>query len=246
MKNSISDKVLNKIDREKIKPTAKWEFIARDSLIWLFAFLSVLIGSLAVSVVIFLITGSVQLEVQASGLKRLLCLIPYFWLLILAIFLVLAYLNFQYTKKGYKLNPYLVIVISILLSIILGSVAYAAGLGEKIEEVFYRRIPVYQKIMHQSMRPLSDPQKGFLVGTVACTNDQGFLLYDFQRQKWQILLPEQSYKLLPKLPIGMRLLIKGQQLEEFIFQAEMLKPLLQPKHDLDMMIERNNILPRIN
>ena len=151
MKNKkISQEVLNKIKDKNIKPKPKWKFLVREYLMWIFFGLAVFVGSLAVSIIIFILT-----HIGWSGhMFKLgfLLNIPYFWILILLIFLFLAYYNFKHTKNGYQYNPYMVVVLSVLISIVLGSVMYGLGQGEKMERMFYKGIPIYRQMIHKQFK----------------------------------------------------------------------------------------------
>ncbi len=159
MKNkNISQEALKTIKDKKIKPKPKWEFLAKDYLIWFFSVLTVLVGGLAVSIIILIISH--------PGLRGRLFLlnIPYVWFLVLLVFLILAYYNFKKTKKGYQYNPYLIVVISVLISIIFGFVIFQLGQAEKAERVFYQKVPIYRQMMHRQFEtmPMHKPMRPFL------------------------------------------------------------------------------------
>jgi len=157
MNKDISQKVLKTIKDKKIKPKSKLGFSIKEYLFWLVFVLSVFIGSFAVSITIFMINR------DCLGRKLVLLNIPYFWILILLIFLFLAYFNFKHTKKGYQYNSYLIIVISILISIVFGSVIYMFGQAEKTERMFYQKVPIYRKMMHYESKimPIDEQTKPF-------------------------------------------------------------------------------------
>lgn len=210
--SDISQKILEKIKEKKIEPKSKWGFLLKDYLIWLFFGLSVLVGSLAVSVIIFLV---VHLN---SPMKPARMFLPYFWIIILTLFLFLAYYNFKYTKKGYKYNPYLIIVISILISIVLGAMLYRLSFGRKMEGVFYRRFPVYQKIMNRQGRMMVAP--GQLGGVL----NKDFTLKSFTGEEWKIISKEMNQELFDE-----RVMIFGRPVSEKEFEAERIIPFFERK-----------------
>ena len=116
--NDITKKIIDKIKQGQIKPRPKWEFLLKNYVIWALFAISIFIGSLATSVVIFMILndGWGDFSNLSTG-KAIILNIPYFWLAILALFLIVAYLNIKHTKKGYKYNPYLIMLLSVFVSI---------------------------------------------------------------------------------------------------------------------------------
>jgi len=224
MSNNVSQKALKTIRTKKIKPKPKWEFLLKDYVVWAIFGLSVLIGSLSVSIIIFMVSNSGWDGIaKFSSLKPMLLNIPYFWILILIVFLFLAYYNFKHTKGGYKHNPYLIIIISILISAVLGSVVYGMGGGKKMEEVFYQKLPLYQKIMNHGARILMSPQEGRLAGIIITEYNLNFSLKDFNGKIWIIVLRGESAENQDLIKVGTRVKIIGEQVSKNKFEADYIK-----------------------
>src|SRR3990167_8003529 len=100
MKNLI-DQTLEKIKSEDIKPTARWRFLLKNYLVWFTAALTLVLGSLAVPVVIHMLTTNdweIYAYTNVSPAQLVLLSLPYFWLLFLALFVGAAYYNIRRTK----------------------------------------------------------------------------------------------------------------------------------------------------
>jgi len=147
-----------------------------------------------------------------NALQRMFIIIPYTWLICLTIFIVVAYHYLKNTKNGYKINPYLIILISIIASIVLGSTAYVFGTGKTVDDVAYRHIPMYDKIADQKMKFWHDPESGRLMGVVVDKSDEDYLLIDLQKQKWLVHYAEE-------LPLQMKVRLLGEILEQGEFNA---------------------------
>ena len=224
MTQQLSQKVLDKIKDEKIQPKAKWVFLFKDCAIWFVFALALVVGSLSVSVIIFLLLhDNLNIPDTQNGLKILFLSLPYFWLVILAVFLVIAYYNFQYTKHGYRYNPYLIIIISILLSLIIGSFVYALGGGQKIEEVSYQRMSFYQVMSEGKRKMLLENQDKVLIGMVVNIEPQGLIhLHCCGRQQWQVVYDPIQLEL-PIITPGERIIIMGHKQTEGVFEAEQVR-----------------------
>lgn len=225
MNNNVSQKAFKAIKIKKIKPRPRWEFLLKDYVVWVIFGLAVLIGSLSVSIIIFMIRSSGWDSIaRFNSFKPMLANIPYFWILILAIFLFLAYYNFKHTKGGYKYNPYLIIIISVLISAVLGSVVYGMGGGKKMEEIFYHKLPIYQKIMNQGARIWISPQEGRLAGVVMGKYDINFALKDFSGKVWIVVLRDEGVENQDSIKMGNRVKILGEQISENKFEADFIRP----------------------
>jgi len=233
MKN-IGNKILKIIKEKHIKPKPKWEFLLKNYLIWTIFSLAIIVGSLSTAVVIFIIRNYNWVENHEFGLlKNLIINIPYFWMIILVLFLFIAYYNFKHTKTGYRYNPYLIIIVSILISLILGSTIYATGFGETLERIFYQRLPFYQNIMHQGGRMFLDPNQGRLAGIISEIKNNKLIVESFDGDQWTVLIDDADYFDINMLQPETRVMIMGKMIENNTFEAEMIRPWFGPKHMRD-------------
>ena len=224
--NDTGQKILEKIKEAHIKPKPKWEFLLKNYVIWAFFALTITIGSLATGVIIFMVSHTDWRHhlAFAGPIKQLLINLPYFWFIILVIFIALAIYNLKHTKKGYKYNPLIKVATSIIISIVIGSVVYSTGGGEKLEDIFYRHMPFYQRIMGYKGRLLLAPERGIIPGVVAKVNKNNIKIRDFRGQIWEIATSTDSFV------VGQRVIIVGQQTLDNEFEGRMIKPWFGPSN----------------
>ena len=226
-RNDMNGKeILEKIKKDHIRPKPRWEFLLKNYVIWAAFAVTILVGSLATGVMIFMVSHTDwQYHLAfASPAKQILINLPYFWLIILAIFITLALYNLKHTKKGYKYNPLVIIIASIIISVIIGSVVYAIGGGERLEDIFYRRLPFYQKIMEYRGRMLLNPEVGRIPGVIAEVNEDSIKVKDFRGQIWEITTSTENFV------VGQRVIIVGQQTLDNEFEGRMIKPWFGPSN----------------
>jgi hypothetical protein len=221
----ISSKVLAKIKETKPKP--KWQFLLKDSLIWLFVFLSLMVGSFASSVVIYMIDNNhwdLYEQISGSFLRFLFATLPYFWIIILSGFVALLYYNFASTKSGYKFNHLLVVMSSIFISIILGLIFYNVGLAQIIDNIFEEKMPLYSHLQNHKQY-LAQPDKGILAGKILIIYDNGnFKLLDFNQKEWEVI-PENIPTLeMERYFMNMRIIAMGRALDQQTFAAYEIRP----------------------
>lgn len=253
MNDNISQKVLEKIKNEKIVPTPKWYFLLKNYLLWGVFSLALIIGSLAVSVFILAIRNNHAFELLILGNSlnyKIFRMLPYFWIILITAFIALAYFNLRYTKDGYRINPYLIIVGNIVISIFLGTIIYFTGLAAKIESFAYHKIPFYENFYKRQNRFWVEPKAGYLGGIVReiKINNNEFKLHDFTDQNWIIIYnsqaltpPKALHNCVQKKPekpclislfeleIGQRVGLIGEEIAPGKFRAIKIRPLIWSK-----------------
>lgn len=233
---SISQKILAKIKLDKVKPKPKWEFTLKNSILWLIFVVGIIVGSLAFSVVIFMATHTDWQYFASGPIKQLLIGLPYFWLIILILFLAIVFYDFKKTEKGYKYNPFIIILVSIIISIAIGSAVYAVGGGEKLEDVFYQKVPFYQKVVEHRGKFISAPEKGRLPGVILNVSQDSIMVKDFSGKIWNLATTTDEYK------IGQRVLLFGLKIAENEFEVKIIKPWFKPHKPLLRFGDRNHKL----
>ena len=222
--NNTGQEILDKIKEQGIQPKKRWEFLFKDYVRWVFFSLAIILGSLASSVTIFMFKHAAWANNVPNfhPLKRLLIDLPLFWLVSLALFSILAWYDFKSTKRGYKYHPFLIVLLSVVVSIILGLGIYLAGLGEKLEDVFFRRVPFYRQVFRQGGRMFVEPDRGHLAGMIMSIEDDFITVEDFSGQLWQINTSTDQFH------IGQRVILIG-QMKDDDFICENIQPWLQPQ-----------------
>ena len=224
MTEQIGTKIIEKIKEAHIKPKPKWEFLLKNYVIWAIFALTIFIGSLATGVMIFTIRHAEweNYPAEEGFFQQLLINLPFFWLIVLIIFIGVGLYNLKHTKKGYKYNPLFIVFISIIISIVIGSVIYATGGGEKLEDAFYHRFPFYQNIMRPQSRLLINPKGGRIAGIIVEVNQEYIAIKDFRGNVWKIVTTTDQFI------VGQRVRIFGHMLPTEEFEAEMMKPFFRP------------------
>jgi len=227
-KNNLSQNVLEKIKFRKIKPTPKWQFLLKDYVIWGAGIISVLVGAFAFAVILYMLVNNhwdIYQYATNSLTSYIFSTLPYYWLLFLSIFLVIAYLNIRHTSKGYKYNLNLIIVASIGVSVILGTIFYGIGLGQTIDNEFSKRMPIYKKFMQRDLGMWHKPGRGIIAGEVIEVIDKNnFILKSKKDINWQVNSGSVSYILIEEIIKGEELIIIGEKVSENKFKAIMIKP----------------------
>ncbi len=195
--NNFDQKLVNKIKEEHITPRPRWHFLLKDYVVKLTGILALLVGAAAVSVMIYLLKYNdweIREETHKNIWEFFLLTLPYFWLILLAFFIFLLYYNLQHTKRGYRYPVWFIASAAFLASIILGSIFYLAGLGEKIDLVLGEKAPLYEKVINRHFDFWFNPSEGRLIGVVLLkSNEQSFVLLDPSGTEWQVTAKEGDF-----------------------------------------------------
>lgn len=213
---TVADTILKKIEQGEIEPVPVWTYTAKNLLFWSLWVLAVLIGSIAVSAMLFVLTHApwalreVTHETTASFVFDLL---PFFWVVALSLMIAFGLYNLRHTKSGYKYSLIIVILLNILLSIILGALLFLVGMGE-IAENATGKFPLHESIFEMQTNHWSNPINGLLAGEVIdiSSDEDGeviLTLSAFDDQKWKINISDLSDEEIQEAKIGNTIAVIG-------------------------------------
>lgn len=225
--SNLSKSIIGKIKKEKVKPTPKWVFLFKHSVVWGLFTVSVLLGSIAVSIIFFQYrdaTGDLYGKIGCGVSEFILLALPYFWIVLMIAFLALAYYHFRHTQKGYRYNVFAIIGLSLFISIVLGSVLHAIGFSEKLENLF-QEIPHYEKLHFGKRMLWQKPNAGRLAGAIIqIEDDKVLILQDFNKNVWWVETENAQKHPAVILEKGERIRSIGERLEDGYFRADIIAP----------------------
>lgn len=224
----VISRTLNQIKQDNIKPIACWRLEIHNYVFWSAFALMVVISGLSFLFIIHLTTEmdwEVFSLVSKNKLRLVTEILPYFWLLLLAVFLYLSFVNFRFTRKGYRYSNRRLAAIVVGLSVGTGTLAYAFRADEKLDTAFKQSIPQYTLVSNSNERMWSKPEMGLLGGEIAGIQEQGLELRDFTGHMWLVLADEHTM-VSPAVVIKPKSRIKvfGQQEKESVFLAREIRP----------------------
>ncbi|MGD9158006.1 MAG: hypothetical protein PVG39_06340 [Desulfobacteraceae bacterium] len=226
--NDISKDTLGKIKEQGIVPRTKGYFLLKQSTVWGLFLLSVILGSIAASAAIFQINNTeweLFRHYRHSILEFILLFIPCFWVLFLAGFSVVAYYYFRRTQSGYRYRTVTVVALSVLLSVIVGAVLYAAGFSERLESVFEEKLPFYRGVTDHNRMVWMSPDKGLLAGKIIGIPEEGMIrLKDLDGEEWNVITNGATWRgrLIPAIDLEIKLL--GTRTGKDSFKAQEVRP----------------------
>jgi hypothetical protein len=224
--SKLSKKILKKIQKDHIKPRPKWQFILWHVSMWIFFTLSILLGSLVTGMLIFELMMTAW--DFAPHLPRMsifaLLLFPAIWIASLAITVLIGYKAFSQTKKAYKHKPIWILTVSILISVIFGTIFFFTSFANHMNNLASSYIPPYADWQNNMTEMWVDPSNGIISGEITTLNeDETFTMTSHRGDTWTVNYSDAS---LPKesLEAGQTIIISGEENEEG-FKANRIQPM---------------------
>jgi len=185
----LSNKVISSINKEKIKPTSKWIFDARNILFWIVGIIFIIIGSISVSLIAYNLINQdwdIYTYYNKSFLGFVVATLPYLWIIILIFFIYFAYVNIRNSKKGYKYSPLIMIGIMLVLSIFFGLIINNFGISKAIDNYLGNNIKSYESVEMEKQSNWTNPDKGLFSGRIIAKNDNILEISDFNGKSWRV------------------------------------------------------------
>jgi len=224
----LSEKIITKITAEKITPIPKWHLLLKSNVIWAMATVSVVFGAVSVAIGLHLLLSPIDLlPAQSSRAQfwQLLSAIPYFWLILLAIFVYVAYHNFIHTEDGYKWRTVQIFGATIGISIVIGVILLFSGFAPRLNSYFVQHVPGYT--MYGDMRGgvWMNPQQGRLAGKIVAINTRAntLTLRDLRGKLWKITCSQATISRV-SLSKGEFIKVLGTQTDATTFDATEFRP----------------------
>ena len=222
-----SDELIEKMKSLNLKPKPIWHFTANRAFYWFLFIVSVMLGAFAFSVVLFSIQQldfNLIAHMLHSRLEFILGLAPFFWIVSLIIFLFIAMVGIKKSRKGYKFSYLKIVVFSASFSILVGTLFFIGGGGEWLENAFSVRAGFYEGIESKKVKLWSEPEKGFLSGTIIEVNSTNIQLNDFANKIWSIDIEHANIPPAVIISEGVKIKLIGQIVSENNFRADEIRP----------------------
>lgn len=223
----LRNKVLDEIKNKNITPKPRWQFVGRDLLFWGAFAVSVGVGSVAFGAMLDRITSidwDIYPQLGRGPILHVFMSFPYLWVVVVALFSLLAIYNFRHTKEGYRYRPIVVITTSIIISIVGGTALFFAGCGGPIDERVAQRPPLAPLAFEHPRDVWGQPERGLLAGEILAIDDEekSFHLRDLTGEPWQVRYWRAVYQI-PLFPSA-RVKIIGEIIGDHLFEADQIRP----------------------
>jgi len=225
MKGSKS--IVEKIKESNIKQKPKWYFQLIRLLRWVIYIGCIVMGSLAFSVILYSIQQTdfnAFTHIKHSRLEFFLGLLPFFWIVVMIVFLFLSIFVYRKSAWGYKYKLISLLSFSAFTSVILGLIFYILGGADTLEKAFAEKISYYETVREQKINAWMQPENGFLGGEIISLNPETLWLKDFGESTWEIDFQGAFVAEKAQLQVGAKVKLIGMKTGDKKFRAEEIRP----------------------
>ena len=195
----LETKVLQEIERRGLAPRPAAYFLARRSVFWLLAAISISFGAVSFAILFQAATGifsdgwevldNVPFEEMLQG-------IPFLWLPALALFTASAWFGLRHTRRGYRWTPVQALALALVISAVLGGLLHGFDAGSRIHSFLTSHSTTYRQLTHIPFDEWSRPAEGRLGGRAErMTGPETLEITDFQGQTWIVDLADADIRL---------------------------------------------------
>ncbi len=223
----LSKKILTQIKSEKITPIPKWRFLLKDSVTYFVFILSIFLGSLGVAITMFLVENNDYLETSVYDMslaQAMVMSVPLLWLILTLFFVFLVYYNLKHIPDGYRWTAAKSLIISILISLIVGSVLNASGVAARLNDIFAEHIPNYSRVADPRYSYWMRPELGLIAGEIVSTEGNEIEVKDLNDKLWVIDIENARIANVVDLVAGRRVRISGEITDNNVFYATQIRP----------------------
>lgn len=222
---TTSEKILERIKADKVAPRPRLFFSLKNAGLWTLAAVSVLVGALAVSSMLFRLINIPR--VLPPGLPpppfaTFLYLVPFLWIVLFGAFSYLAYREVRSTKRGYRYDLRAILLLLLILTGGLGYAFYSTGTGLVLDRFAAKHVPFQRDLEGLQRERWQSPETGFLVGELSAATPSGIVLLDPRNDEWEVTFAESvPAEKKDSLSAGERVGVRGTviDLEEHLFLA---------------------------
>jgi len=222
-----ADKMIQSIKKQQLRPTSRWYYRLREWVIWSLFAISIVFGAMAFSVILYAIHKAdfnLVKHISHSNLELLLAILPFIWIAMMIVGLVLALISLKNTWRGYKISPLRLISANLAISVLLGIVVFIGGGATRLEAAFNRTGFDYTSIQERKQMIWSHPEEGMLSGKIEAVNDDELTLSDFGGNKWTVDIKDAFIAPILALDPGENIKLIGVQKSTGIFHADEIRP----------------------
>jgi hypothetical protein len=185
----LDKKILDAIEARGLVPRSAIYFLAKRSVFWALAGLSIVLGAVSAAVIIYRISDTVRTggrgfdEMPFDDVAEVL---PGLWVVTFLLFVASAVLAISRTRRGYRYRRLNVIGAIAAASIALGALLFVLDAGPLANRLLMN-FEAYRDFTYIPYAEWSRPDQGFLGGAVLDVEDDASLrLRAFDGREWEV------------------------------------------------------------
>ncbi len=224
---SMSERVLGTIEEKGIAPKPAWHFMLREWVVWLIATISLVLGSVATALTIYIADASrfIERQIERSSLDTLFSIVPVVWLLLLGVGIFYTVHALHETRHGYRWHTAWLVGFALGLSVAIGYGVHAAGVGASIDRYLISEMPLYKPLTGFHPMHWQRPESGVVAGVIEEVEGGKVTIRTVAGEELTVHTTQQTRVLQQgELREGMHVRVIGTTTDEELFTAEEVAP----------------------
>ncbi|MBP9779492.1 hypothetical protein KBD33_02605 [Candidatus Gracilibacteria bacterium] len=218
---NLKNKILSKIQKEKIEPLPESYFIQKYRILWGLLGFTVLLGIIGSG---FLIEDSSEffgMIQYTRGDMGIFILPNIFWIILLLFLLFVGVQSLRHTAIGYRYPAFRMLILGIAIIFVGGYFFRMSGLGPQMHTFLVRNIPGVSDLLYNE-GSWDMPENGRLAGTIIERNDKQISVKDTHGGIWDVSIQDSFIS--PMVIWEERIRILGSKQGDNVFIAEKILP----------------------
>lgn len=211
--STLSKKVMEQIKKGQVKPRPRWQFVLWHILFWALFVASIMIGSTVTGMMIHeLIMVQWDFVPHLAGYNQFgIFLLPAIWLFSIGLLILLAYQSFLHTKKGYKYRASVVVAVSVIFSVILGTVVYHTKMAENIDSFAGEHFGPYAMVNEHVDSIWMKPGENMIAGEIIeLKSDVEWVVEAYDGESWSVFIDDDTKIQDGEYSVGMSIIVAGE------------------------------------
>ncbi len=210
----LAASILSRLEKEHVAVTPRWQFLVTEYGVWALWFVSVLVGAVAFSVMLFFMTHagfSLYEATHETMFDFVMDVMPLAWIVVFVAMALFAHFNLRHTKHGYRYKVWQVLASSIVGSFLGGIVLHMIGMSFLIDDFMAKQVPMFKGLQSIETRMWQKPGEGRLIGVFGGTTerDDVVLFTDKNGVSWYLNTAELNPRDLDNLFDGSQVRVLG-------------------------------------
>lgn len=228
MQENPSQKIIDKIKREKIVPESRIFLNWKSYLFWAIWVSTLFLGAVFVSFIILNLLDIHPIIFRKLGLGKVFFIFaktaPYLWISLALLAVVSGFLAIRKTRRGYRYSIISITSIVVLSIAMLGGFLHLAKINRHLGDRIFIERGMGREMAFPIEKRWRSPEFGMLGGEVVLVKNDSFDLRGFNDEIWEVYYSNDTEFKTKEFGMMMMIEVLGEKIEERKFKAFIIQP----------------------
>lgn len=228
-KDKLIQSTIEKIKEKNIKPEPRWRYYLKKYSIWILFLGAIFLAAISFSAGydnVHNLDWDLHHFAHQNKVVYFLSLIPYLWVILFALFFLVAFFEVRRTEAGYRYSYLKIFALLFGSAVLFVALGASFGWGNRFNSKVSQNFPAYSRhFMMTRENQWMRPEEGFLAGTILNVSRNAITIQDLNGAHWEISLKADAIvRPLARIETGEMIKIIGRKKSENGFEAQEIRP----------------------